>query len=391
MGDTENGAESQATESLHEAKTNNTIPKKDNGIELAQYSPSMQIKKDFRPSEGLHPTSPSSWARRAQASPVPASPSIQDEKKEAEDGPQGAPQITPVKDRISALASRRDRHARQSVPKFSIHPPVIDIYEEAKKYEEIALASSPQTNSSTAGEDSSQSVVESMPSPSPAASAAANTAADFFRSLGRDQEATNRRSSPTGRSLKGGGVATAFLAAIQAPKISTGIQTSNSNMSAPLLEVPSSNEESPGGVDNNSVAMSSVSGDELSVSVKGRNTKWSERSKVVIPTKKLPSKVQQPSTNGYHTTNGYQQATNSVAPTQQNITMEAVERMVEERVQARIADIEARSEGLQRQLESRMEEKHKAQVDALDAKIEQLTDIVARLWSEQQSRNANGI
>jgi hypothetical protein len=130
--------------------------------------------------------------------------------------------------------------------------------------------------------------------------------------------------------------------------------------------------------DCHSVAASSVSADEFNFtsptgrSVGGTLTKkstWAERNRPqVSPTVK--------STNGQYNSSGNKPSTPSASE---------IEKIVEQRVQARVSVVEMRMEEQMQRLERRMEEKLKSRINVLDDKLDKMNSMLAMLLSRELS------
>ena len=304
---------------------------------------------------------------------------------------EGSASLPSIKDRISAYAGVRNS-ARNFRPRAPANyqttytkrerPPKIDIYEEARRQEE----SKPEEEEST-GIAPEPSVVP----PSPAAAAAADAAAELVRrkhTSSSSKSIGSTRTTPKATS----GVAGAFLAAIKTsspPTPSNSKPVVTQTTSAPLTEIAASNE---GNGDNDSVAASSMSGDDFALSPTSRRNEftptsnylskkpsWSERSKPQIS----PSVKSAPSAyNGK--SNGSSSQPKSPSPAE-------MEKIVEQRVQARVSVVEMRMEEQMQRLEKRMEEKMNAHVKSIETKIEKMNTLLSALVSRELSSSKNEI
>lgn len=277
-----------------------------------------------------------------------------------------------VKERISAYAGVRT--SRSFSTKKPVHynfgtprerPPKIDIYQEARKL----------VSTSKKGDDNDKSaVVAPVPSaipPSPAAAAAADAAAElvYRRSSGWTpksiHKATNGKSTPKAIN----GISGGYLAAIKSPP-STSKPVAPVPTEAPLAEISAAD----GYGDGYSVAASSVSVDDFVASptcnrgeyALAKKPSWSERGKhQVSPTARSANEGTS------------RQAKPAALPSAD------IDKIVEQRVQARISVIEMRLEEQMQRLEKRMEERMKTKINLIDEKIDKMNSMLAMLLSRE--------
>jgi hypothetical protein len=292
-----------------------------------------------------------------------------------------------VKDRISAYAgvrnSSRSFNAKKQAHKIPYgtpreRPPKIDIYEEARRLE---------PTSKTGDEDDKNTGLAPAPSaipPSPAAAAAADAAAELVyrrssvgsaKSLGRTPKST-----PTPKASSG--ITGGYLAAIKSPP-SANKPVAPIATDAPLAEISAAD----GNGDGNSVAASSVSVDDFAFSpssnrgesASAKKPSWTERHN-----KTQVSPTARSANGGYYSTNDTSQHAKPAAPASADI-----EKIVEQRVQARVCVVEMRMEEKMQRLEKRMEERMKARIDVIDEKIDKMNSMLAMLLSRELSGNEN--
>ena len=300
-----------------------------------------------------------------------------------------ATSVPSVKDRINVYAGRNSsRNFPQKKPSnyqtyaSQKRPAPIDIYQDVRKQE-----SPPKVQESASGEVPSPPPAPSAVPPSPAAAAAADAAFAYVR--GGNSSRSVKSAGPLRTTPRGStnGIAGTYLGAIKSPNSSTNKKLSQQQTtSAPLTEISASD---PAG-DGHSVAASSVSADEfnfsspvMSRSVGGSSTKkpsWAERNK---------PQVSPPSRN----TNGTSQYNNnnSSGSRQQPSTPSAaeIEKMVEQRVKARVSVVEMRMEEQMLRLERRVEEKLNARIGMLDEKIDKMNSMLAMLLSRELGASEN--
>ncbi|KAL7575754.1 hypothetical protein ACA910_003084 [Epithemia clementina (nom. ined.)] len=248
------------------------------------------------------------------------------------------------------------------------HPPKIDIYEGKREDSDVgtittiaAMQLPPYNNNDPAPVLPCNSAEERQPVASP-------------------RNHAKSEASISSRSLKAGNLANVFLAAIskkqttapqqqlqQAAASSTFKSPTNQNHSttcAPLSEIAVAETNDMNGTDVNSVAgLSTVSGEEFSGSQKKNG--WNERNRVSAF---RPSAMPQHKSNmGVSASAGYNNNNNNNHGF--NIPNIDIERLVEERVQARVAELEARIEQRLRALVSHMEDKIMQRLDTLEVKM----------------------
>lgn len=306
-----------------------------------------------------------------------SSASRESQEKEA------APAAPSIKDRISAYAGRNSaRNFPQKKPaNYQTYasrerPAPIDIYEDARKQEGTAKEEETEASVGEAGPPEPSNVP-----PSPAAAAAADAAFAFVRggSSSRSVKSAGASRTPKNKS----GIAGAYLGAIKSPTSSSGMNTkpaiTTQTTSAPLTEISAADLAG----DGHSVAASSVSADEFNFtspaarSVGGTSSKkptWSERNRQRQNGRTTPS-------NGNQYNNGNKPSTPSPAE---------IEKIVEQRVQARVSVVEMRFEEQMQRLERRVEEKLKMRIDMLDEKIDKMNSMLAMLLSRELNSNSGG-
>ena len=290
----------------------------------------------------------------------------------------GSVSIPSVKDRISAYAGVRNsaRNFPQKKPaNYQTYatrerPAPIDIYEDARKKEDAPKQ---------AEDDVAVSSEPSAVHPSPAAAAAADAAFALVRG-GRTGKNVKSAGTAVRTPKARTGIAGAYLGAIKSPTSTAAVTkpTVTQPTSAPLTEISAVD---PNG-DGHSVAASSVSADEFNFtptgrSVGGTSTKkptWAERnrSSQVSPNVRTP--------NGQYSTNGSKPSTPSASE---------IEKIIEQRVQARVSVVEMRMEEQMQRLERRMEEKLKSRIDVLDDKLDKMNSMLAMLLSRELSGSPN--
>jgi hypothetical protein len=247
--------------------------------------------------------------------------------EDSEEGPSPDTSKTPsVRERVKSLSggkSNRNFPRRKYPVQYNRdHPPPIDIYSDARKQQEE-------------GHDMAAPEPSTVP-PSPAAAAAADAAAELVRKQDRSNT-TPARSPAAGNHIN--------------KKVDHFLATHNK----PPTEIAAA-DESGGVADFNSVALSSVSADDLQdrsptkPNVLGR---WGSNKVVAKPSKSITSA--------------------------QSISPEQIERLVDERVQFKIAEIERRVEAQLTKLEQRMEERMKERMDMLESKMDKITSLLTIL------------
>jgi hypothetical protein len=288
-----------------------------------------------------------------------------------------------VKDRISAYAGVRNSSRSFNVKKPANYkpfgtprerPPKINIYEEARRLEPTS------TKGDEDDKDTGMAPAPSAIPPSPAAAAAADAAAELVyrrssangvksaKSLGRTPKSTTPIASS---GIRGG-----YLAAVKSsPSFNKPVSPITTD--APLVEISATD----GNGDGSSIAASSVSVDDFAFSPTGnrgecasaKKPSWTERhnKSQVSPTAR--------SANGCHnSTNDMSQHAKFAAPASADI-----EKIVEQRVQARVSVVEMRMEEQMQRLEKRMEERMKTRIDVIDEKIDKMNSMLAMLLSRE--------
>lgn len=305
------------------------------------------ISKSPRPTIGkMSPrpgqTSNSFGGKASPKRPAELKTSPKAESSFAEEKKEDGPHLTPssVKDRISIYGgnTKAKKQARavaravdpQYAAKFAMrdHPPKIDIYGEEKKDEtgdKVETTKEVEVTSDTGASKESTGSVRLKPT--------INLARDFLASV------QAKPAILTPKSVDRPSVLT--------PK-KVGSVLSLLTSPAPLIEIRA--EDEVGGNDAGSVGMSSVSGDEFasthvrSVKEATKKLSWQERNRLAT----------------------YNSGRSSPKPTPSN---DAIEKMVDERVQAHIAGIEARMESQMRMMMQQLEEKVMTRLDAMEKKL----------------------
>lgn len=283
--------------------------------------------------------------------------------------------IPSVKDRISVFAGPRTTARKFSQNKPANYqtytsverPKKIDIYAEARRQEKQVQ---PQDDD-IAGLAPPSSTVP----PSPAAAAAADVAAEMVR---RNSSALSVKSSTSGRTPRANGIAGTYLGAIKLPP-ATITTTPTQTTSAPLSEISAME----GNGDGYSVAASSVSGDDFGVL--SPTARRSEYSPGVGMSKKPSWNERNNKTHVSPTTlrsaNGNYKASSTAK--QPTMNSSEIEKIVEQRVQARVAVVEMRMEEQMQRLEKRLEERMKVRVDVIEEKIDKMNSMLAMLLSRE--------
>lgn len=334
----------------------------------------------------------------AAAAPVPASPNrnrtysrtdSQEDNTESDSSiskesleKSASPSVPSIKDRISVYAGVRNS-ARNFPQKKPVNyqtyasqkrPAPIDIYEGARKQDDTGNQEEPPVSD----QDAPPPEPSAVP-PSPAAAAAADAAFAFVR--GGSSSRSVKSAGPTSRTPKASGIAGAYLGAIKSPSSGSNSKpvVVTQPTSAPLTEISAAD---PSG-DGHSVAASSVSADEFNFtsptaarSVGGASAKkpsWAERNRPQV------------SPPGRNNTNGNQYSSTNGGSTKSSTGPSAsdIEKLVEQRVQARVSVVEMRMEEQMQRLERRVEEKLKMRIDMLDEKIDKMNSMLAMLLSRE--------
>lgn len=189
---------------------------------------------------------------------------------------------------------------------------------------------------------------------------------------GKNKQNWETSSASSSRSTKSAAnVASTFLAAIQPPRESL---SSNRNLTAPMAEITASNEDQVIN-DGSSVAMSSVSVEEFAPATtyrrEGKKLSWQERNRV-------PAYSSSGGVGVYPTA-----ATTNI--TGKNLSAEAIERIVDERVQAQFLTLESRMEASMRRWMKKMDEKMMTRLEAMEEKISGMNSVLEE--SMKGSRN----
>lgn len=289
---------------------------------------------------------PSKKPSTTRKAPEPLSTQPSDDQGEDPTGP-GVPDgisSLSVKDRVTALTGGK---SNRNFPKRSLPvqyakrppPPKIDIYEEIRKNKE---------------EDTTAPLPAPEPSnipPSPAAAAAADAAAELVR---KNQYGRLHNNARHGSSSNG-------------TKKMDSFQTPNSNK--PPIEI-SGTDDMGGLADSGSVALSSVSADE-----------YMDRSPVSLPAKKEPVSRRW---NGVASTHrAVIQSPGSVKSTY-SLNADQIDRLVEERMQTHIADLESKMGAQMMRLESYLEERMQTRMDQLEVKIDKIGAMLTNILSHRR-------
>lgn len=291
----------------------------------------------------IAPSKKPSTTRKAPE-PISLQPSDDQSEDPAVPGlPDGISNLS-VKDRVTALTGGK---SNRNFPKRSIPvqyakrppPPKIDIYEEIRKNKE---------------EDTAAPLPAPEPSnipPSPVAAAAADAAAELVR---KNQYGRQHNNARNGSNSNGGKKLDPF----QTP-----------NNSKPPIEI-SGTDDLGGLADSGSVALSSVSADE-----------YMDRSPVSLPAKKEPVNRRW---NGVASTHrAVIQSPSSVKSTY-SLNADQLDRLVEERMQTHIADLESKMGAQMMRLESYLEERMQTRMDQLEVKIDKIGAMLTNILSHRR-------
>jgi hypothetical protein len=333
-----------------------------------------------RESAGLeHRELPSSDLKRQSAAATIShlsTPDLKDEKKEdgsaiCEENKASQRRLS-IKDRISAYRKEQptktggtSSRPRRSFSTFSSPqymskrelPPQVNIYgteSDAMKWE----------TGNTAPYDAARAAVEAAPDP--------------------PVDKNSRLSSANSVSVAGvrsartsGRIGNGFLTAISpVPVKATPSPRAYRSVpkSIPLVEINGNPSDETGAADAQSLAASSVSGDEYP-----NSPKHASRNVVVgLPMKKNSLKPDvhkygstRNSMTGMNVSNQNNSTTLSVTP--------EMEKIIEDRVQAQLSAMESRFEGRLARMETQMETQHKEHVGALEAKLNQLHSLLTKM------------
>jgi hypothetical protein len=291
-------------------------------------------------------------------------PDLKDEKKEGDsdmgEESKNAQRRLSIKDRISAYRGKETAATSRNVgnpsrprrsfstlssPQYMSNrelPPKVNIY---------GTESDGMTTGMTC-DDASRAEVEAAPDP--------------------PVENSVRSARTTGR------VADVFLAAISPVKAAPSSSRAYRGVpkSIPAVEINGHSYDETGAADAQSLAASSVSGDDYHLN----SPKHASRNVIVgLPMKKnslKPDIHKYGSTRNIMTGMTINSQNNSSTPT--NATPE-LEKLVEDRVQAQLSDMESRFEGRLARMETQMENQHKEHVFALEAKLDQLHSLLTTM------------
>ena len=227
------------------------------------------------------------------------------------------------------------------------HPPKIDIYSYPRRQDD-------QLSPISVNSNPDELVLAPEPSdipPSPAAVAAADAAAELVR---KQQEQRRAGRTPTGPMTPG--------------KPSDFFPATVLGQQAPEKAMEISGADASGGMhaDTHSVTISSVSNDDFPSSPIRLLRDAS------LSACRHPSRVDRNVAENFsdRVING-RKSTGTIGVMSSKVS-EDMEKMVEERVQARVSDLTAKMESQIQRLEIRMEEKMKARMDMLESKIDTL-------------------
>lgn len=346
----------------------------------------------------IHPSSNTNTRRNNDMA------TVRDEKKENDDasessavgGNEGAADNTSVpsiQDRISAFAgkkatpdkrsSRRNTFAGTS-PGYSRTPPPpkVDIYEQSSRNKQDEVYGHPDdpniafdTQENNNPEDEySQSQGPPEPSsvpPSATAAAAADVAAKYKRP---SQMKTSPRHSTGGNSRKGSAIANSYLTGINSPG---GNNNTNSNG---VISRSSFQQQQQQATSGSFAEVPFMASDEVMdgpASVGASSTVSHGDS---TPQRKSTSVWQKPhgaysSSNNNNSSNSNNGGivTNNSTPNKSNasgiVSSETIEKMVDERVQVQLREVEARMEGLLRRWMDQMNNKITTRLDAMESSI----------------------
>ena len=246
-----------------------------------------------------------------------------------------------VKDRVTAITGGK---SNRNFPKRSIpvqyakrpHPPKIDIYEEIRK------------NSEEEGSNSHLAPEASALTPSPAAAAAADAAAELVRK------------NQFFRAHNG----------VRSPHANNKFDLcQNLPASKPPLEI-SGTDESGALADSSSIAVSSVSADE-----------YLDRSPVNLPAKKEP--VSRRWNGVVNSQRASTQPPASIKSTS-SIASDHIDRLVEERLQVHLAELEARMEVQLERLETHLEGRMQNRLDQLEVKMDKIGAMLTSILSHRR-------
>jgi hypothetical protein len=240
------------------------------------------------------------------------------------------PQSKPTVARNFQTKSYPVQHAKKQ------HPPKIDIYSDVKRQEEDPV--SPITVN-TRQDDYVIAREASYVPPSPAAAMAANTAAELVR---RQKEQRQVTRTPTGLSGKSTDPFTVQPKPALAIEISGADASGGMHVKTPSRSINGAGESSP-----------------RDVSAQRRST-WSDRGSVAgIP------------------------ATNERASTGSTDfpTPEQLDKMIEERVQARVSILETKMLIRMQQMENLMDERMNSRMELLESKIDKLSNMLTTVIS----------
>lgn len=344
-----------------------------------------QNKSQSRQSNGLRKSIDSSYAAQFIGRDHPPKIDIFEGKKPVRDDSDTRSSpfvvIQPAHGRVAPVSPPLKRAATEEGLKKPIatrdYPPKIDIYEGKKPIRE-----------------DSEVGASSLPFSQAATATAATTSTTVPRSPAeeRKQKLTSPRPIPSpqsnlvvggsqtgARTTKGASLATAFLSAIQSNNKSPPIASSNShrslpvgNSGAPLTEIDVAlDSHDLVGADGSVAGLSTVSGEDFSSAQppfpsRGSEVKkgaWSERNRLPFYQRAATAaSVPLIPKQGNSNTNANNQ--HSAAATSSDI-----EKLVEERVQEKVADLESRIEQKLRTLVGQMEEKIMNRLDVLETKM----------------------
>ena len=358
-----------------------------------------------------------------------------DEKKEPEvdsnkqddslDDQPPALHISPpsIKDRISAYGGKSGPKKKASHKNFTRsidkqyaahfavreHPPKVDIYEGCgnsvgtdtdEKKEDHAGTNNNSNNNvdvtihscrSTSSETSVKSnedvgnatVATSQTSPKPWSNAAAAAAAS--KKTPTQRSANNNKHRPA---RSGGRMAASFLAAIQQPQTSPKSKTGSK---APVTEISAvdRDEHFISGTDAQSLAMSSVSAEDYALRSPvadpvSKKSLWNDRQNRSARAHSIISSSSQ----------GYQQspvsghkgfvAANTTNTNSNILRQDEIQRMIDERVQAQVSDMETKLGAQVRRWMQQMDDKMVMRMEAMENKIQRLQNTLDEIQSSRE-------
>ena len=311
-----------------------------------------------------------------------STPDLKDEKKEdgsaMSEESKAAQRRLSIKDRISAYRGKETptrtggtpSRPRRSFSTFSSPqymskrelPPQVDIYRTESDAMTDMTCETGMGN--TAPFDATRAAVEAAPDPP----------VDKYRRISAANSvpaAGVRSARTTGR------IADVFLSAISPVPVKAALSPRayrSVPKSIPVVEINGNRSDETGAADAQSLAASSVSGDDYL-----NSPKHASRSVVVgLPMKKnslKPDIHKYGSTRNSMTGMTISSQINSTTP----IVTPEMEKIIEDRVQAQLSDMENRFQARLARMETLMENQHKEHVHALEAKLDQLHSLLTNI------------